>query len=230
MTNGLNPDDVASLTEKAYRAISLAISNLEFKPGEILTQDRLARWLAISRTPVREALRRLEQEGIIQNTPGRGLVVTELTIRDVEDMLEMLRLMDSHAAELAAARRTEEQAERLAQISRELLLAAERHDVEAWSISDKPYHEILLAASGNLLLRQMIQDVRRRLHRITINSGTRPDRLLACTHEHIAVADAIVRGDAGEAGRLMRQHIDKMSDSALSLIRSYIIPVRGERF
>jgi DNA-binding GntR family transcriptional regulator len=230
MTNGLNQEDVASLTEKAYRAISSAIANLEFKPGEALTQDRLARWLSISRTPVREALRRLEQEGIIQTVPGRGLIVTELTIKDVEDMLEMLQLMDAHAAYLAAQRRTPEQADRLAAVARELLAAAERHDVEAWSIADKPYHEIVLAASGNQLLRQSIQDVRRRLHRITINSATRPERLLACTHEHLAVAAAIVSGDAETAAGLMREHIGAMSMSALTLIRSYIVPVRGERF
>ena len=230
MTNGFNQDDFASLTEKAYRAISGAIANLELKPGEALTQDRLAKWLSISRTPVREALRRLEQEGIIQTIPGRGLVVTELTIKDVEDMLEMLRLMDSHAAYLAAQRRTQEQADRLAEVARTLMVAAEQHDVDGWSAADRPYHEIVLAASGNQLLRQSIQDVRRRLHRITINSGTRPERLLACTREHLAVAEAIVQGDAEGAAERMRQHIDAMSASALALIRSYILPVRGERF
>lgn len=230
MAHVLDHSDVASLTEKAYRAISQAIANLELKPGETLTQDRLAKWLEISRTPVREALRRLEQEGIIQTVPGRGLVVTELTIVDVEEMLGLLRLMDSHAAELAALRRTDEQAGQLVSISRTLLSAAETHDVDGWSIADRPWHEIVLAASGNRLLKQSILDVRRRLHRITINSGTRPERLLACTREHIAVADAIMRRDSDAARTLMQAHIDRMSESALALIRSYIIPVRGERF
>jgi DNA-binding GntR family transcriptional regulator len=228
--DGFERDDVASLTERAYQAIARAIANLELKPGESLTQDRLARWLSISRTPVREALRRLEQEGIIQSVQGRGLIVTELTIKDVEDMLEMLRLMDGQAAYLAAQRRTEAQAARLMEISRALLDAAERHDVESWSITDKPYHEIMLEASGNQLLRQMIQDVRRRLHRITINSATRPERLLACTHEHLAVAEAVAQGDAEAAQRLMAQHIDAMSRSTMQLIHSYIVPIRGERF
>jgi DNA-binding GntR family transcriptional regulator len=230
MTNGPNNDDVASLTERAYQAISTAITSMELKPGEALTQDRLARWLSISRTPVREALRRLEQDGIIQAMPGRGLVVTELTTKDVEDMLDLLGLLDAHAAYLAAQRRTDEQAERLSIVARDLLAAAERHDVDAWSIADKPYHEIVLTASGNRLLSQTIQDVRRRLHRITINSATRPERLLACTHEHLQVADAIARGDADSAAALMREHIEAMSQSALTLIRTYIVPVRGERF
>lgn len=222
--------DAYSLTDKAYFAISRAIANLELKPGESLTQDRLAKWLAISRTPVREALRRLEQEGIIRNVPGRGLIVAELTIKEVEDMLELLRLMDSHAAELAALRRTSEQAQQLVEVSTALLAAAERHDVEEWSSVDRVWHDIVLTASGNRLLSQSIRDVRRRLHRVTINSGTRPERLLDCTHEHVAVARAIAAGDSQAARDLMREHIDKMSESALALIRSYIIPVRGERF
>ena len=82
MSDKLANEDVASFTEKAYQAILGAIARLELKPGETLTQDRLAKWLAISRTPVREALRRLEQDGLIANVPGRGLIVTELTIKD----------------------------------------------------------------------------------------------------------------------------------------------------
>ena len=74
---------------------------------------------------MREALRRLEQDGIIQAVPGRGLVVTELTIKDVEDMLELLRLMDAHAAYLAAQRRTPLQAEQLASVTRALMAPAE---------------------------------------------------------------------------------------------------------
>src|SRR5689334_25114870 len=117
MPNEQHLDDEASLTEKAYQAISSAIARLELKPGEALKQDHLARWLSISRTPVREALRRLEQDGIIQTLPGRGLVVTELTVKDVEDMIEMLRLLDAHAAELAGRRRTQVQADRLAAVA-----------------------------------------------------------------------------------------------------------------
>src|SRR5919205_2069470 len=130
MTNGLIRDDVASLTEKAYQAISTAIARLELKPGESLTQDRLARWLSISRTPVREALRRLEQDGIIHTAPGRGLIVAELTIKDAEDLLELLALLDTHAAYLAAQRRTKEHADRLVAIASDLLVAAERNDIE----------------------------------------------------------------------------------------------------
>lgn len=230
VTNGDNEDGFASLTEKAYQAISGAIANLELKPGEPLTQDRLAKWLQISRTPVREALRLLEQDGIIQNVPGRGLVVAEFTVKDVEDMLEMLRLLDGQAAYLAAQRRSADAARRMVEIAHALLGPAEQGDTKAWSLADKPYHELMLDAAGNRLLRQSILDIRRRLHRITISSSTRPSRLLVCTHEHIAIAEAIMSGDAGAAASCMQQHIDAMRESTMELINGYLVPSRGARF
>jgi DNA-binding GntR family transcriptional regulator len=230
MTNGQNRDDDASLTEKAYQAISTAIARLELKPGESLTQDRLARWLSISRTPVREALRRLEQDGIIQTAPGRGLIVSELTIKDAEDLLEMLGFLDTQAAYLAAQRRTQEQAERLVEIGRALMVAAERYDIEAWDRIDHPYHETLLDASGNQFLRRSIEDVRRRLQRITYHLSRQPEHLLVGTHEHVVLARAIYDGDADAAAEIQRQHLDTMRTMAMKMIRTHIIPVRGERF
>jgi DNA-binding GntR family transcriptional regulator len=230
MTNGHVRDDDASLTQKAYQAISGAIARLELKPGESLTQDRLAKWLSISRTPVREALRRLEQDGIITTAPGRGLIVTEMTIKDAEELLEMLALLDTQAACLAAQRRTLEQAERLVAIAGELMGAAERYDIEAWDRIDHPYHETLLDASQNQFLRRSIEDVRRRLQRITYHLSRQPEHLLAGTREHVDLAQAIYAGDADAAANVQRQHLDTMRIMALKLIRTHIIPVRGERF
>lgn len=230
LTNGHAPDDDPSLTEKAYRAISNAIARLQLKPGETLTQDRLAKWLSISRTPVREALRRLEQDGIIQTAPGRGLIVAELTIRDAEDMLELLALLDTQAAALAARRRTPAQGQRLVDIAEELMRAAERHDVEAWQEIDHPYHETLLEASGNAHLRRSIEDVRRRLQRITYHLSVQPEHMLEGTREHLEIAQAICDGDAERAAEQMRKHLEIMHTMAMSLIRTHIVPVRGERF
>jgi DNA-binding GntR family transcriptional regulator len=230
MTNVPPRDDVASLTEKAYRAISGAIARLELKPGEALTQDRLAKWLSISRTPVREALRRLEQDRIIHTAPGRGLVVTELTIKDAEDLLEMLALLDTHAAYLAAQRRSSAQADQLVEIGQMLLVAAERNDLAAWEEIDHPYHETLLDASGNLFLRRSIEDIRRRLQRLTYHLAIQPEHLIAGTHEHVALAQAISERKAELAAEIMRQHLETMHTMAMRLIRTHIVPVRGERF
>jgi len=230
MANGQTRDDVESLTERAYQAISSAIARLELKPGESLTQDRLARWLSISRTPVREALRRLEQDAIIQTAPGRGLIVAELTTKDVEDLLEMLSLLEPHAAYLAAQRRTQEQAECMVEIAHSLLALAEQHESESWTEIDRPYHETLLDAAGNLYLRRSIEDVRRRLQRITYHLSVLPEHLVKGSHEHVALAQAIYDRDAEVAADIMRQHISTMQTMAMKLIRTHIVPVRGERF
>lgn len=223
-------DDDVSLTERAYQEISAAIMRLELKPGDLLTQDRLAKWLAISRTPVREALRRLEQDGVIQQVPGRGLIVTELTARDVEELLDMLCLLDTHAAYLAAERRSEAQGRELVAIAATLLDAAERCDRELWSERDKPYHAVLLAATDNGRLAQAVQDVRRRLQRITYNVAVDPEFLMIGTREHIAIAEAILLGDQHAAAEAMRSHLEAVADRAMQLVRNYLVPIRGERF
>lgn len=225
----INEDD-GSLTERAYQAISGAITRLELKPGEMLTQDRLAKWLSISRTPVREALRRLEQDGVIQHVSGRGLIVAELTVQDVEELLELLQVLDTHAALLAARRRDGEQATALVAIANTLLDAAEQRDLERWSIRDKPYHETLLNATQNMRLKYSVLNVRKRLQRITYNVAVDPEFLMLGTHEHVAIARAIAAGDERAASEAMRLHLESVAGRAMLLVRNYLVPIRGERF
>jgi DNA-binding FadR family transcriptional regulator len=142
----------------------------------------------------------------------------------------MLSLLDTHAAYLAAQRRTDEQAERLVAIGQALMVAAERNDPEAWEEIDHPYHETLLDASCNTFLRRSIEDVRRRLQRLTYHLAVQPEHLLLGTQEHVALAQAIHDGRAEAAADIMRQHLDTMHTMAMRLIRTHIVPVRGERF
>ncbi|MEN9934242.1 MAG: hypothetical protein RLZZ387_821 [Chloroflexota bacterium] len=220
----------ASRTEKAYQAILGAIASMALKPGDALTQDRLARWLSISRTPVREALRRLEQDGLIQNVPGRGLVVAELTARDVEDMLEVLRLLGPHAAALAARRRSDAQAARITAAAQALVGAVIRGDAEELATADVHFQDALLEACDNMVLQRYVRDLRRRLQRFTLPPAAEATRLASYAADHQAVAEAVAAGNAEAAARLMRAHMDALGDGAMTLIRSYIVPVRGERF
>ena len=223
MTESTKADDIAVLIEEAIVAG-------ELEPGSVLRQEQLSERFGVSRTPVREALRRLEQDRIIHTAPGRGLVVTELTIKDAEDLLEMLALLDTHAAYLAAQRRSPAQADQLVEIAQMLLVAAERNDPAAWEEIDHPYHETLLDASGNLFLRRSIEDIRRRLQRLTYHLAIQPEHLIAGTHDHVVLAQAISERKAELAAEIMRQHLETMHTMAMRLIRTHIVPVRGERF
>lgn len=230
MSNGRSGDDVVSLTEKAYQAITEAIARHDLKPGEPLTQDRLARWLSISRTPVREALRRLEQDGVIQSVAGRGLIVSELTARDVADMLELLQLLEERAAALAAQRRTPEQAQQVLAISEELLAAAQKHDFESWLRASRHFHDAWLTASGNSYLRQNVLNLRQRLQRVTYNLMVEPEFMLQSSQTQHTMATAIHQGEAHNAAEGASKYVAMLRTRALLLIQDYIVPVRGERF
>ena len=162
--------------------------------------------------------------------PGRGLIVAELTIKDAEDLLEMLALLDTQGARLAAQRRTSEQAARLIALAQGLCVAAEQQDIDAWYRSDGPYHDTLLDAAGNEFLRRSIEDVRRRLQRITYHLAVQPEHMLSGTREHMELAQAISDADPDRAAEIMRQHLDAMRTMAMKLIRTHIVPIRGERF
>jgi DNA-binding GntR family transcriptional regulator len=230
MSNAVQQGDPVSLTEKAYRSIAEAIARRTLMPGEPLTQDRLAKWLAISRTPVREALRRLEQDGIIQTLPGRGLVVAELTLQDVVELLELLGTLEPQAVALAARRRSPEQAQRLIAQSQALLDAALRGDHGAWLLADTPWHETLLEAAGNRLLGNAVRDVRRKLQRVTYNTSSEPPFMRSGTEEHLAVAELVRDGDPERARALWGRHLEAVGARAIKLVHDYIVPVRGERF
>jgi len=116
------------------------------------------------------------------------------------------------------------------EIGQMLMVAAERNDLAAWEEIDHPYHETLLDASGNLFLRRSIEDIRRRLQRLTYHLAIQPEHLIAGTHEHVALAQAISERKAELAADIMRQHLETMHTMAMRLIRTHIVPVRGERF
>ena len=115
-------------------------------------------------------------------------------------------------------------------IAQELLVAAERNDLAAWEMIDLPYHETLLDAARNLFLLRSIKDVRRRLQRLTYHLAVQPEHLLEGTHEHIALAQAIYDCKPDQAAAIMREHLETMHTKAMKLIRTHIVPIRGERF
>jgi DNA-binding GntR family transcriptional regulator len=222
-------NDVASLTDHAYQAIASAIFSMELKPGETLTQDRLARWLSISRTPVREALRRLEQDGIIQQRHGHGLVVAELTLKDVEEMQELLLLLAPYAAELAAQRRSLAQAQQLKQIAKQLEQCAQDNKHSCWIQYNQEFQTVLLDAANNSQIAGKIHDVHRRLQRIA-NSTCNHEWLSIAAQQQVQLSIAIEQQHSAQAAEIMRQHTVLIGEQIFTLIHNYLIPIRGARF
>jgi DNA-binding GntR family transcriptional regulator len=217
------------LATQAYERIRQAIRDLTFEPGQPLQEVALARWLGISRTPVREAMRRLQSEGLVEIAPSRGAVVAQVSIEDVANAYAVLAVLEALAGRLAAERLTEAGAARLHGVLAELRAAAEAVDLDRWTRLDAELHDTIRAVAGNPKLEQAtarLYPVIERVRSVYLREGHEPEQLAVANAEHCAVAEAILAGDAEGAERLTRQLFAKAGADNVRLLTRWVWPLR----
>ena len=219
------PDDIKNNATRlrrvvAYERLKDAIQNAAVEPGEPLTETRLSELLGISRTPVREALQQLAQEGLVQVIPGRAITVAEHSAQDILDVVHLRSLLEPELVRLATEAASHSEIERLKRSVAEMQAAIETGDHTAWSRSDSVFHEVLGEACPNELLCEVVLQMRNRVHQIAnIDSQPNPARLAECTVEHVEIIEAMATRDSAAAADAMRNHIDKLRESLLSRLR-----------
>jgi DNA-binding GntR family transcriptional regulator len=219
------PDDLKNDATRlrrvtAYERLKDAIQNAALEPGQPLTETHLSELLGISRTPVREALQQLAQEGLVQVIPGRAITVAEHSVQDVLDVVHLRRLLEPELVRLATDVASHSEIERLKRSVAEMQAAIEADDHVAWSRADSVFHEVLGDACPNELLCEVVLQMRNRVHQIAnIDSQTNPARLAECTVEHAEIVEAMATRDSTAAAHAMRNHMDKLRESLLSRLR-----------
>ncbi|MCI0679247.1 MAG: GntR family transcriptional regulator [Actinobacteria bacterium] len=219
-----------SLTDQAREEIATAIRERQLRPGQILSEGALASSLGMSRTPIREALGQLEQEGYVVVIPGVGTQVAELTLAEVIEICETLDALDTQIAGWAAERGSDEALTAIGKASEAMASLADEGDRLTWATADSQFHEFFAVAAGNTTAARTVKTLRGRLRRISIGSATRPERLVACTDEHVKVASAVLARHPEEARALMHAHLLAMRASIIDMLERQVIPVIGERF
>ncbi|MEO5732671.1 MAG: GntR family transcriptional regulator [Rubrivivax sp.] len=196
------------LVDRVYRALHDAISAGTLAPLARITQEDVARQLAVSRQPVLQALRLLKADGLLQDAPGRGLRVAPLDAASICSVYQMRGSLDTLAARLAAGRR--------ALLDPKLIdrgrKAARGRSVPAMIEADFDFHRAIYRASGNPLIERSAQlhwsHIRRAMGAVLQKSAVRE----SVWNDHAAIADAIARGSTATAGRLMQAHDDSAAD------------------
>lgn len=206
-------DSSVLLSDMAYANIKEAIRLSRLQPGQALSETRLSRQLGISRTPVREALQMLAQEGLVQIIPGRAVTVASPTVQDVMDAIHVRYLLEPEVVRLAAKNITLAQLETLQQAQVGLDQAIVDQDRTAWSRADNIYHETISAACPNQLLGDLAMQYRNRVSYLSIDAQGNFERLAACTLEHRQIVDAIAAHDSELAAQTMREHIELFRQS-----------------
>jgi DNA-binding GntR family transcriptional regulator len=206
-------DSSILLRDMAYSNIKEAIRLSRVQPGQALSETRLSRQLGISRTPVREALQMLAQEGLVQIIPGRAVTVASPTVQDVMDAIHVRLLLEPEVVRLAAKNITPDQLETLQLAQAGLEQAIANNDRAAWSRADNVYHETISAACPNQLLGELAMQYRNRVSYLSIDAQGNFERLTACTDEHRQIVDAIAAHDSELAAQIMRDHIELFRQS-----------------
>ncbi|MBK8047144.1 MAG: GntR family transcriptional regulator [Anaerolineales bacterium] len=211
--------DGVLLRDVAYARIKDAIRHGALQPGEPLSEVRLSRMLGISRTPVREALQQLAQEGLVQVIPGRAVTVAAPSIEDSLNAIHVRLILEPAVVRLAADAMTTAEIEELRQTMVAMETAVEEEDRVAWSNADTRWHEIISMACPNRLLGELTLQIRNRVSFIAVDVKTSPERLSVCTAEHRAIVDAIATHNGAAAEAAMRHHINMLWESSVRKFR-----------
>lgn len=209
------PGDDVSLSEFAYGQILDLMLAGRLQAGDILLERRLATMLSISRTPVREALGRLEAESLAMRRQGRMLVVADVSVETYMNLLDMRRILEVETAERATGQLSPEAAEIVRCAIRDLLQLSHVTPADHWAVDDL-VHATIAEAAGNPMVTAAIRDLRRRTH--IFNTARMPHRLQAGAAEHLALIDAVAGSDPAHARTLMGRHLDNVRDAIIDFI------------
>ena len=158
-----------NLSERAYVRIKKMISDYRFSPGSRLNVEQLARDLGTSRTPVWEAVRRLEQEGLVKNIPNRGVFLVELTREIAIELYTVREVLEGMAARLAVQRISDKSLEKMEKLLRSQEKIVAEEDLVAYSQSDFEFHACIYAACGNSILREMLESIKEKARPIAMH-------------------------------------------------------------
>ena len=214
-----NIDEFLPLRDVVFNTLRKAILTGELKPGERLMEIHLANQLGVSRTPIREAIRKLELEGLVIMIPRRGAEVAQITEKSLKDVLEVRRALDALCAELACDRITEEETERLKNACEKFEKETVTGDATTMAEADVELHDIIVAATGNQRLVQLINNLSEQMYRYRfeyIKDENQHNRLV---EEHRMIYDSIVHRDKEAAAHAARVHIDNQEKSIIRQIR-----------
>lgn len=196
-----------SIREQTLDALRDAILSGELKPGEALTEMDLSRQLGVSRAPIREALRILNSEGLVETIPYHGTTVRRLTRADIEEVYSMRILLETYALERALQRDDAAALARLRAIVHDMVRAGDSGDLKAVNGHDRAFHTALIDMSGHRLLRSLWPLVAMKARQVMALVNRRNRDLTQIARSHLPLLDAMEAGDSAQARALLRQHI-----------------------
>ncbi|MFO1322518.1 MAG: GntR family transcriptional regulator [Burkholderiales bacterium] len=206
----------------AYAAVRRRILDNVYPPGHQALESELAAELGISRTPVREALIRLANEGLVEVVPRHGMRVLPVSPADMAEIYLVLTALESAAAELLARRQPKDaELKPLVDATREMTRALKADDLDAWAAADERFHQGLVELAGNRTLMDAVQRLGDRVHRARMFTLRLRPKPVNSTREHMAMLERIRAGDPQGAVDVNRAHRERASRELLAIFERY---------
>jgi DNA-binding GntR family transcriptional regulator len=212
--NGSRPKTY--LADTVYLALRRALVAGDFDPGEPLTEGELCQRFAVSRTPVREALAKLERDQLVRVVPKKGAFVRALSHAEIRELYQLREALEALAIRLAAPRVERAELDDFARRFRELRARRRLTDTEVRALGDE-FHRYLVKRTGNTRLVQTLEDIREQLQPVWMMAIVAPRRVHALVREHLGIIAALERGAHRRAERLMVEHVRRVRDAILLL-------------
>lgn len=206
------------VTDWVYEEVRQAIIELKLVPGEALREAAIAEQLGVSKTPVREALARLEQEGLVETTSFKGAVVSGYSPEDLQEIYELRELLEGAAARAAATSASDDTLKRLAVLVVESRELRAKDDLEGLAALLGAFDLLIYEQVTNERIRALIENLKAHLTRIGRLTEDIPGRVKASVEEHAAIVDAITAHHADDAEHAMREHIRSVLSDQLRAV------------
>lgn len=206
-----------TLKEKAYKIIKDKIARCELAPGEILNEKSLIEEIGASRTPIREALSRIEQENLVRIIPKRGVFVSEITMKDISEIYQVREELDPFITKLATPYVPEKELLRYQQLFSQIDSLKYSESIEI----DDQFHSLILMSCNNSYLIQMMNNIYVQNQRIRVLSARLNNRIKVSANEHLDIISNLLKRDADKAAEAMRKHIVSSKNVAFQIIQVF---------
>lgn len=208
------------LRDVVFNTLRQAILRGELKPGERLMEVQLANKLGVSRTPIREALRKLELEGLVNMVPRKGAEVADITEKSLRDVLEVRKALEELSVQLACEKITEEEIEELKRVAERFKDTLDDQDVTKIAEADVAFHDVIYTATDNQKLILLLNNLREQMYRYRVEYLKKEEAYPQLIAEHEELIDNISKRNKEEATRIMCEHIDNQVATVINVIHT----------
>ncbi len=222
-TYSMKINEYLPLRDIVFQTLRKAILTGELEPGERLMEIQLGEKLGVSRTPIREAIRKLELEGLVIMVPRKGAQVAQFTEKDIQDVLEVRAALEALAAKIACKRMDERAFLKLQLAITEYDYAARDKDLDTMIQKDVEFHEIIFNATQNDKLIYLFNNLREQVNRYRIAYLKNTEESEAVHTEHMLLLEALQKRDEHLAGEIATKHIQTQCASIMRFIKSKIV-------